>query len=144
MSDKNPQADGPAKLKIKKGDTVMVMAGKDGPRSDSKKEGGIRHGKTGVVLRAFPSTNKVLVEGVNLIIKHQKPMPPRPGQRAPQSQESGRITKPAPLDAAKVMLVCPHCKRPTRVGYNFKEGTEKPSRRKFRVCKHQDCGKSID
>ena len=65
---------------------------------------------------------------------------------APQArqQKGGRLEKEAPLFAAKVMLVCPSCGRPTRVGYDFKEGTEKLSRRKFRVCKHPDCGKPVD
>ena len=72
-----------AKLRIKKGDEVMVIAGKD-------------KGKTGKIIRAFPKTNKILVEGVNIIIKHQKARQSgRPG--AQQVQEGGRIEKPAPL-----------------------------------------------
>lgn len=119
-----------AKLRIKKGDEVMVIAGKD-------------KGKTGKILRAFPKTNKVLVEGVNIIIKHQKARQTgRPG--AQQMQEGGRIEKPAPLFVPKVMLVCPSCHRPTRVGYDYLEGEGKLSSRKIRVCKHPDCAKRID
>ncbi|HZP83610.1 MAG TPA: 50S ribosomal protein L24 [Chthonomonadaceae bacterium] len=123
----------PVKLKIKKGDTVEIISGKD-------------KGKRGEILAAYPKENKVKVRGANMIIRHQKDRPSRrPGAAGVnQVQKGGRIEKEAPLFAAKVMLVCPQCGRPTRVGYAFKEGTEKLSRRKFRVCKHPDCGKPID
>lgn len=133
MATKQKPGEYEAKLRIRKGDEVMVIAGKD-------------KGKSGKILRAFPKTNKVLVEGVNIMIKHQKARSSgRPGRSGAQDiQEGGRIEKPAPLFAPKVMLVCPQCHRPTRVGYGFHEGDEKLSRRKYRVCKHQDCGKAID
>jgi large subunit ribosomal protein L24 len=123
----------PVKLKVKKGDLVEVISGKD-------------NGKRGKVLLALPKENKVVVEGINIIIKHQKDRPnPKPGV-SPQEQviRGGRIEKEAPLFASKVMVVCPSCQRATRVGYDYKEGTEKLSHRKYRVCKHPDCGKSID
>jgi large subunit ribosomal protein L24 len=139
MAEKRKPAEYPVKLRIRKGDTVMVISGKDGPQKDQP-------GKTGKVLRAFPQINKVLVEGVNIIIKHQKARqtgrPGRGGVR--QMQEGGRISKPAPIHASKVMLVCPNCNKPTRVGYAFREGEEKLSARKYRVCKRRDCGKPID
>ena len=118
-----------AKLRIRKGDTVRVIAGKD-------------KGKTGKIMRAFPKTNKVLVEGVNIIIKHQKARQTgRPGAMgAQQVDKGGRIEKPAPLFAPKVMLVCPNCGKPTRVQYEFREGEGKLSSRKYRVCHHEDCG----
>ncbi len=121
------------KLRVKKGDEVMVISGKD-------------KGKTGRILRAFPKTNKVLVEGVNIITKHQKARQMgRPGMSGAQDiQEGGRIEKPAPMYAPKVMLVCPQCHRPTRVGYDYLEGDTKLSARKYRKCKHPDCGKRID
>ena len=119
-----------AKLRIKKGDEVIVIAGKD-------------KGKTGKILRAMPKVNKVIVEGVNVITKHQKARQSgRPG--AQQVQEGGRIHKPAPLFVPKVMLVCPNCHKPTRVGYAYSDGEGKPSSRKYRVCKHPECGKRID
>ncbi len=123
----------PVKLKIKKGDTVEVISGKD-------------KGKRGEILAAYPKENKVLVKGANIVIRHTKD---RPSNRAGaaginQMQKGGRLEKEAPLFASKVMLVCPACGRPTRVGHDFKEGTEKLSRRKFRVCKHPDCHKPID
>jgi large subunit ribosomal protein L24 len=133
MATKRKPGEYEVKLRIKKGDEVMVIAGKD-------------KGKTGKILHAYPKTNKILVEGVNIVIKHQKARQSgRPGRTgAQQLQEGGRIEKPAPLFAPKVMLVCPQCHRPTRIGYAFHEGEEKLSHRKYRVCKHPDCGKAID
>lgn len=102
-------------MKVKKNDTVMVIAGKDDK-------------KTGKVLRVIPSDNKVVVDGVNIQHKHQK---------ARSAQETAGIVKQAgPIDASNVMVVCPSCNKPTRVGYAF-EGDKK-----FRVCKH--CGKTLD
>jgi large subunit ribosomal protein L24 len=122
-----------AKLRIKKGDTVMVIAGKD-------------KGKTGKIMRAFPKTNKVLVEGVNIMVKHQKPRQTgRQGAMGAQNvDQGGRIEMPAPLFVPKVMLVCPNCGKPTRVQYAFREGDGKLASRKYRVCHHEDCGKAID
>jgi large subunit ribosomal protein L24 len=121
-----------AKLRVKKGDEVEVIAGKD-------------RGKRGKIIQAIPKENKVVVEGVNLMTKHQKARPT--GKQGPggaqQMTEGGRIQKPAPLYVPKVMLVCPNCNRPTRVGYRYREGDEKLSSRKFRHCKHPDCDKEI-
>lgn len=131
----------PIKLKIKKGDLVEVISGKDKAASGQPR-------KRGKVLAAYPKENKVLVEGVNIIVKHQKERtarhvdPENPTQ--PTVIPGERVEREAPLFVAKVMLVCPNCDRPTRVGYAFREGTEKLSRRKYRVCKHADCGKAID
>ena len=93
-----------AKLRIKKGDEVMVIAGKDA-------------GKRGKILHAFPKVNKVVVEGVNMIIRHQKAhQSGRTGRSGVQQmQEGGRIEKPAPLFVPKVMLICPP-KRSTSAG----------------------------
>ena len=123
----------PVKLKVKKGDTVEVISGKD-------------KGKRGQVLTAYPKENKVVVQGANMIVRHTKDRPSnRPGAEGMNRIiKGGRIEKEGPLFASKVMVVCPSCHRPTRVGFAYREGTEKLSRRKFRVCKHQDCGKSID
>jgi len=130
---KRSQPAEPVKLKVKKGDTVEVIAGKDA-------------GKRGEIIAAYPKENKVLVRGANIMVRHTKDRPSnRPGAAgANQMQKGGRIEKEAPLFTAKVMLICPSCQRPTRVGYQFHEGEEKPARRKFRVCKHPDCGKPID
>lgn len=125
--------DEPVKLRVKKGDTVEVLSGKD-------------KGKRGAIMRAYPTTNKVVVEGVNIIVRHTKDRPSRrPGAAgANQTIKGGRIRKEAPLFVCKVQLVCPVCDRPTRVGYAYRDGEEKPSRRKYRVCKHPDCGKPVD
>lgn len=130
---KRSEPEEPVKLKVKKGDTVEVISGKD-------------KGKRGEVLQALPQDNKVLVKGANILIKHTKDRPSnRPGaQGVNQVQKGGRLEKESPLFASKVMVVCPNCGRPTRVGYAYKEGTEKLSRRKYRVCKHPDCAKAID
>ena len=104
-------------MKIKKNDTVMVMTGK-----------GVDKGKTGKVLAADPKNGKLIVEGINVAMKHQKPMK--------QGDEGGIIKKETPIYACKVMLVCPSCKKPTRVGYSIDaEGN------KSRVCKK--CGAKI-
>jgi large subunit ribosomal protein L24 len=123
----------PVKLKVKKGDNVMVISGKS-------------KGVKGEILQALPKENKVIVKGANIMVKHQKDRPNRQAGATGVNQtiKGGRIEKEAPLNASKVMLVCPACNRPTRVGYAFKEGDEKLSRRKYRVCKHPDCGKAID
>ena len=130
---KRSKPEEPVKLKVKKGDTVEVISGKD-------------KGKRGEVLKALPRENKVTVKGVNMIIRHTKDRPnSKPGAMGQQNMiKGGRVEKEAPLFVPKVMVVCPGCQRPTLVGYALKEGTEKLSRRKYRVCKHPDCGKSID
>lgn len=83
-------------MNIKTGDNVKVIAGKD-------------KGKTGKVLQVFPTRERVVVEGVNLAIKHLRPR---------REGESGqRVEFPAPLHVSNVMLVCPKSGKPTRVGY---------------------------
>jgi large subunit ribosomal protein L24 len=94
--------------KIKKGDTVQISIGKD-------------KGKKGKILKFWPKKDKIIVEGLNLVTKHSKPR--REGEKGQ------RVKIPAPLWISKVMLVCPQCKKPTRVGFkNFGE-------KKARVCK---------
>ena len=96
-------------MKIKSGDTVKVLAGKD-------------KGKTGKVLQIFPSLNRVSVEGVNLNVKHL-----RPRQRGEKGQ---KIEYPAPLHVSNVQLIDPKTGNPTRVGYTFVgEGAKKKKAR---------------
>ena len=103
-------------MNIKKDDTVIVLSGKD-------------KGKEGKVLVADPKGLKVVVEGVNVATKHQKPRQ--------QGVPGGIVKKEAAIDASNVMLVCPKCKKGVRVGYSVLEnGT------KVRVCKK--CGASIE
>ena len=98
--------------KIKKGDTVVVIAGEDA-------------GTQGVVQRIIPKADSVVVSGVNIITKHQKPVQTGRGQ-----VRAGRIEYEAPVHVSKVMLVCPQCGKPTRVGFSIND-----SGVKTRVCK---------
>ncbi len=101
-------------MKIKKDDKVVVLAGKD-------------KGKQGKVLIADPKGGKVVVEGVNVATKHQKPQG--------QNREGGIIKIETPIYVSKVQLVCPKCGKGTRVGYKLADG------KKVRVCKK--CGAEI-
>ena len=112
-----------AKLNIKVGDTVQVISGNDAPRMVDGK----RVVTTGKVQKVYPETGRIIVEKVNMVKKHQKPR----GQGMP----GGIIEKEAPIDASNVMVVCPTCGKPTRIGHVLIEGEGKPSRRKRRVCK---------
>jgi large subunit ribosomal protein L24 len=101
---------------IRRDDNVMVIAGKD-------------RGKSGKVNRVIREKDRVVVAGVNIATKHVKN---RPGIR-----QAGIIHVEAPLHISNVMLTCPHCAKPTRVGHRFQEdGT------KVRVCKR--CDEVID
>lgn len=89
---------------IKKGDQVLVLSGDDGPH-------GGRVGRRGRVVQVLPDKDRLVVEGVNIVIKHR-----RGGRRQVPSQiQTGRIEMPAAVHRSKVMLVCPRCDRPTRV-----------------------------
>ncbi len=102
------------KTKLKKGDLVKVLCGKD-------------KGKTGKIISFMPEKNRVIVEGVKIIKKHVK---------ATQTSKGGIIEKEAPIDISNVMLVCPHCNKPTRIASKvLDDGT------KVRVCKK--CNETI-
>jgi large subunit ribosomal protein L24 len=119
-------------LRLKKGDTVQMLAGKD-------------RGKQGRILDARPRDGKVVVENLNMQTKHQKPRPIRDASRmggGTQIAPGGRIERAAAVSSSNVMLVCPTCKLPTRIGYRFKEG--KGGAVKVRVCKRDGCGQEID
>jgi len=105
-----------AKMHVKKGDKVVVLSGKD-------------KGKEGEILRAIPSTQRVVVEKVNMIKKTI-----RPSQQNPQG---GITTVEGSIHASNVMLICPECKKPTRT----KSGKNADGK-KVRVCKK--CNKNID
>lgn len=96
-------------MKIRKGDRVVVLSGKD-------------KGLEGVVERAIPDKGKVIVEGVNVAHKHQAPNR--------QDQQGGIIEKPMPLDVSNVAIISPQDGRPTRVGFRVDE-----SGQKIRICK---------
>ncbi|GIV81003.1 MAG: 50S ribosomal protein L24 [Anaerolineae bacterium] len=105
--------------RIKKGDTVEVIAGKD-------------KGVRGAVLRVIPKENRVVVERVNVVKKHQSPVRAGRGQVQP-----GIIEFEAPIHLSNVMLVCTQCNERTRVGYRITEDGMK-----VRVCRK--CGADID
>jgi large subunit ribosomal protein L24 len=101
-------------FKIKKGDLVMMLRGKD-------------RKKTGRVLRVLRKEGKIIVEGLNLVKKFKKPK---------REGEKGEIISvPRPVSYSNVALVCPHCQKPTRIGVVFEED------KKYRVCKK--CKKKI-
>jgi large subunit ribosomal protein L24 len=118
-------------MKIRKGDTVHMLAGKD-------------RGKEGRVIDAMPRDRKVLVENLNMVKRHTRPRPLKDSSRmgGPQIEPGGIIEKPAAVPVSRVMLVCPTCGRPTRVGIQIRE--TKGESRKVRVCKRIDCGQDID
>ena len=104
-----------AGLKIRKGDRVRVLSGKD-------------KGKEGEVMRALPREGKVIVDGVNVARKSQRP--------TRTTQQGGIIDKDMPIQVSNVALVCPSCGKPTRVGYKIDAAGDKA-----RVCKK--CGGEI-
>jgi large subunit ribosomal protein L24 len=118
-------------LKVKKGDLVEVRSGKD-------------RGKQGRVLEARPSSGKVVIENLNLAKRHTRPRPIRNANSMGGQSiiPGGIIEMPVPIDASNVMVVCPTCKKPTRIGYRFNE--TKHGTVKVRVCKNDGCGQEID
>ena len=106
--------------RIRKDDIVKIIAGKD-------------KGKEGKITRAFPKDGKIIVSGVAMVKKHQKPR----GQGMP----GGIIDQEAAIPACKVMLVCPACKKATRVAHKFVV-VEGEAPKKVRACKK--CGATID
>jgi len=118
-------------MKIRAGDTVEVLTGKD-------------RGKRGRVIEALPKQNRVLVENINLIKRHQRPRPIQNSSRmgGPQIIPGGIIEKPAPLPVSNVMVVCPTCKKATRVSTHTKHVKDKTVR--VRVCKNPGCLQEID
>ncbi|TYP50318.1 50S ribosomal protein L24 [Thermosediminibacter litoriperuensis] len=105
-----------AKVHVKKGDTVVVLSGKD-------------KGKKGKVLKVLSKKGTAIVEGVNMATKHRRPSPKFP--------QGGIIHQELPLSTSKLMVVCGKCGAPTRIGHTvLADGT------KVRTCKK--CGEVID
>jgi large subunit ribosomal protein L24 len=102
-------------MNVKKGDTIVVLSGKD-------------KGKQGKVLKSDPKGGKVIVEGVNVAMKHRKPRK--------QGEEGGIVKMETPIYACKVMLVCPKCGKPTRPAFRILDDGSKA-----RVCRK--CGETI-
>ncbi|MGI6643058.1 MAG: 50S ribosomal protein L24 [Bacillota bacterium] len=102
-------------MNIRKDDTVLVLTGK-------------YRGKKGKVLTAMPAKGRVIVEGVNMRKKHQRP--------TKEMQQGGIVESEGPIDVSNVMLVCPRCSKPTRLR------SEVSGTGKVRVC--HKCGEAID
>jgi large subunit ribosomal protein L24 len=96
-------------MKIRKGDRVRVLTGKD-------------RGKTGTVTRALPDRGKVIVDGVNIVKRHTKP--------TSQTNTGGIIDKEMPIAVSNVAIICSSCGKPTRIGYRFE-----PDGTKVRICR---------
>jgi len=103
-------------MKIRKNDNIIVIAGKD-------------KGKKGTVRYAYPRTEKVVAEGINMIKRHAKPRT--------ATDPGGILHREAPIEISNVMLVCGKCNQPARVGYRFLEKGGK-----VRFCKK--CNEVID
>jgi large subunit ribosomal protein L24 len=101
-------------MKIKKGDNVQILLGKD-------------HGKSGPIERVIKKDGKVLITGINLVKRHI-------GKKVTGS-EGGVLDIPKPMDISNVALICPNCKKITRVGFKV------TGKEKIRICKK--CGKDI-
>ena len=112
-------------LNVKKGDTVVVISGKD-------------KGKQGKILVAYPEKERVVVQNANMITKHVKPRR--------QGEPGGRIEKEGTIHVSNVMLVCPKCGKPTRVGHKVEEVeiSGKKKMKSVRYCKNDSCGAKID
>jgi large subunit ribosomal protein L24 len=103
-------------MNVKKGDTVTIITGKDS-------------GKKGKVLKVIPDANRVIVEGVNKVKRHQKPSRSLP--------QGGIMQKESPLHASNVMMLCNKCSKPTRGAKKTLDNGQK-----VRVCKQ--CGEILD
>lgn len=95
-------------MKIKKGDTITMLIGKD-------------KGKTGKILQVLPKSGKAVVESLNLVKRHQRPKK--------QGQKGEIISRPRPIDISNVMLICRHCKSPARMGIRHED------KKVIRICK---------
>jgi len=108
---------GPRRVHVRKNDTVVVLAGKS-------------RGRTGRVLRVYPSEGRVIVEGVNFTRKHTRPNPQR-------NIKGGILEREAPVDASNLMVVCSECGKPARLGNRRLDDGKK-----VRICRR--CGGVLD
>ena len=104
-----------AMINIKKGDNVLIISGKD-------------RGKRSTVEKVMPKANRVIVVGANISKHHLKPSKKNP--------HGGIIDKLSPIDASNVIIICPRCSQPTRVGHKI------TTQKKMRIC--QKCRESLD
>ena len=120
-----------ATMKIRKGDLVHMISGKD-------------RGKQGRVIEARPRDKRVIVENLNVVKRHMRPQPMRDSSRmgGAAMTPGGVIEKASAVPVSNVMLVCPTCNRPTRIGMTSKEVKGREVR--VRICKRVDCLQEID
>ena len=107
-------------MRIKKGDSVLVIAGDD-------------RGKIAKVLKVFPNRNRAIVEGVNFIKRHTK--------QTQRAQKGGIIEKEAPVNLSNLLVFCPRCSSPTKVSFKVLEGEAGEKYSKVRICRK--CGEII-
>ena len=105
------------KVHVKSGDTVVILSGRD-------------KGKKGKVMQVSPKEGKVIVEGCNMVSKHVKPRK--------MGQAGGIVKAESAMYSCKVMLVCPKCGKPTRIGHKILADGNK-----LRACKNQNCGEAF-
>jgi large subunit ribosomal protein L24 len=113
------------RLKIRRGDLVEVLTGKD-------------IGRRGKVLEVIPSERRLIVEKINMVKRHTKPRPVK-GSRGAQMTPGGVIEKEAAIRVDNVALVCPRCNEPTRVGYRIADNGDK-----LRHCRRAGCHADIE
>ncbi len=113
------------RLKIRRGDLVEVLSGKD-------------VGRRGKVLEVIPQDRRLLVENINMVKRHTKPRPVK-GTRGAQMTPGGVLDMAAPMRIDNVALVCPTCNEATRVGYRISENGEK-----IRHCRRPGCHQDIE
>jgi large subunit ribosomal protein L24 len=127
------------KTRIRRNDTVQVIAGREGgKRHIAEGEDPKLRGKRGKVLEVDRERGRALVEGLNLVYKHQR------RSQDPSQPNAGRIEIEAPIRLSNLMLVCPECDKATRIGVRVEEGQDadgNPRQRRVRVCK--GCGATI-
>jgi large subunit ribosomal protein L24 len=118
--------------KLKKGDKVQIIAGSDRVK---KTKSGDKTTKSnqGKVMQVFPEVGKVVVEGLNMRVKHLRPKR--------QGETGQKIEFPSAVDISNVLLVCPKCNQPARVGFKLLDSKEK-GKKKIRICRK--CKESID
>lgn len=95
-------------MKIKSGDTVLIIAGKD-------------RNKSGKVTEVFPKDNKIVIDGLNIVRKHIRPKK--------EGEKGQRVEVPRAINVSNVQIICPKCKKPTRIGQRLIENG------KVRICK---------
>jgi large subunit ribosomal protein L24 len=107
-------------MKIKKGDRVKIIKGRD-------------RGKRGKVIQLLPAERKIVVEGLNLLVKHVRPRR--------QGEKGQRVQFNVPLHSSKIMLICPKCNKQTRVGFKY---LKTPDQKKKKVRRCKKCQEIID